>query len=663
MAFADSSSVSVNDHDSRSLTEKPTENLDTAGESPQASESKACGFNTAHRRLRCNGHVINLAVQAFLFGKNKDASDEALRQVSQLSYDEQEGSVERAETATTWRQYGALGMLHNLVNSWYLMIHIAITLRKEINSFIDDHYMEGDIKLDYLHPEHWQELQEVHNFLQPFYEITKDTQWDKSSLDEVICSMDFLITHYKAAMQQFQHDITMADRIITSWYKFDDYYKRTDDSPVYAAAILLHPSLLRAHLDEAWKDQSHYIAPAIDAVRKLWEGFKPVQVLEMEEDLSAYEAYKKRIYQQSSSHDEFDRFMEGPPLPIDFPTPRMADNNPEFNDPKSRAPFIIGLTVGLTSLSTILTSLRLYTRTAILHTAGLDDVAVAVAQSLFAAIQTYIWGLCIIKVAFLLQYRRIFNVMWIRKVALGVIAFSVTWNILQAILCSLTCVPIALFAPSRQHRCINSLPVWLTAAVVNIITDFIVFVLPLPAIKSLPLPTKQKILLSGVVCLGFFTCIVSIVRVPALHLVMKSPDTSWIGQGAAVWSVVEINCAISCACLPMLKPLISRLLPGLLTHRRMSTNERWESRSVGSYALRLQPKMSNRAGSTEALNPLERVVYGNTREISISGCQGEVGLGTEEESDAHMTEYPQIHVRTEMVIKEEIQLRPDDARG
>ncbi|EGU71841.1 hypothetical protein FOXB_17650 [Fusarium oxysporum f. sp. conglutinans Fo5176] len=115
MAFADSSSVSVNDHDSRSLTEKPTENLDTAGESPQASESKACGFNTAHRRLRCNGHVINLAVQAFLFGKNKDASDEALRQVSQLSYDEQEGSVERAETATTWRQYGALGMLHNLV--------------------------------------------------------------------------------------------------------------------------------------------------------------------------------------------------------------------------------------------------------------------------------------------------------------------------------------------------------------------------------------------------------------------------------------------------------------------------------------------------------------------------------------------------------------------
>jgi hypothetical protein len=304
-----------------------------------------CDFNSAHRRLRCNGHIINLAVQAFLFGKNKDASDEAIRQVSQLSCREQEGVVGRAETATAWRQYGALGMLHNLVvwirsstqryqaflqaagrmipqdnstrwNSWYRMIYVAITLRKELNSFMDDRYSESDIRLDYLHPEHWQELQEIHDFLQPFYEITKDTQWDKTSLDEVICSMDFLVTHYKAAMEQFRHNITMIDRIMTSWYKFDDYYSRTDDTPVYAAAILLHPSLREAHLKEAWKDQPQYISPAIQAVRRLWDDFKPQQEPEIEEDLSAYEAYKKRIYQKSSCHDEFSRFIEGPTLPI-----------------------------------------------------------------------------------------------------------------------------------------------------------------------------------------------------------------------------------------------------------------------------------------------------------------------------------------------------------
>ncbi|OAA37489.1 Ribonuclease H-like protein [Cordyceps fumosorosea ARSEF 2679] len=303
------------------------------------------GFNPAHRRLRCHGHIINLAVQAFLFGKNKDASDEAMRQVTMLSRREHDGVGRRAETAQSWRQHGPLGMLHNLVvwirsstqryqafvqaagrmipqdnstrwNSWYRMIHVALSLRKEVNSFIDDRYSDSDIGLDYLHPEHWQELQELHSFLEPFYEVTKDTQWDKSSLDEVICSMDFFVTHYKAAMKRYRGNVTMTDRIMTSWYKFDDYYTRTDDSPVYAAAILLHPSLRMAHMTEAWKDQAQYIEPAIRAVRTLWEDFKPEKEPEVEEDISAYEAYKKRIYQSSSTHDEFDRFIEGPALPI-----------------------------------------------------------------------------------------------------------------------------------------------------------------------------------------------------------------------------------------------------------------------------------------------------------------------------------------------------------
>lgn len=69
-------------------------------------------------------------------------------------------------------------------------------------------------------------------------------------------------------------------------------------------------------MTEAWKDQAQYIEPAIRAVRTLWEGFKPEKEPEVEEDLSAYEAYKKRIYQSSSTHDEFGRFIEGPALPI-----------------------------------------------------------------------------------------------------------------------------------------------------------------------------------------------------------------------------------------------------------------------------------------------------------------------------------------------------------
>ena len=35
--------------------------------------------------------------------------------------------------------------------------------------------------------------------------------------------------------------------------------------------------------------------------------------------------------------------------------------------------------------------------------------------------------------------------------------------------------------------------------------------------------------------------------------------------GAASWSAIECNTGIICACLPTLKPLISRILPGLIS--------------------------------------------------------------------------------------------------
>jgi hypothetical protein len=45
---------------------------------------------------------------------------------------------------------------------------------------------------------------------------------------------------------------------------------------VYAAAVLLHPSLRRAYFDSIWAHQQSYIEPAINGARQLWrECFRP----------------------------------------------------------------------------------------------------------------------------------------------------------------------------------------------------------------------------------------------------------------------------------------------------------------------------------------------------------------------------------------------------
>jgi hypothetical protein len=52
------------------------------------------------------------------------------------------------------------------------------------------------------------------------------------------------------------------------------------------------------------------------------------------------------------------------------------------------------------------------------------------------------------------------------------------------------------------HRCIDQIKFELIAAILNIVTDFVIMVLPLPTIWSLQLPKRQKWALSGVFMLG-----------------------------------------------------------------------------------------------------------------------------------------------------------------
>ncbi|KAK4921410.1 hypothetical protein LTR28_012767, partial [Elasticomyces elasticus] len=62
------------------------------------------GFDPITRRIRCQGHIINLAVQAFLFEKDTEALEETLRQFQKLTTTEREGQRDRISTAQEWRK-------------------------------------------------------------------------------------------------------------------------------------------------------------------------------------------------------------------------------------------------------------------------------------------------------------------------------------------------------------------------------------------------------------------------------------------------------------------------------------------------------------------------------------------------------------------------------
>jgi len=86
-------------------------------------------------------------------------------------------------------------------------------------------------------------------------------------------------------------------------------------------------------------------------------------------------------------------------------------------------------------------------------------------------------------------------------------------------------------------------------------------VLPLPVIKSLNLPKRQRLALTFVFCLGGITCIVSLLRLQSLYAVSVSKDISWDNPMAALWSNLEVQIGIICSCLPTLKSSLTRIFP------------------------------------------------------------------------------------------------------
>jgi fucose permease len=148
------------------------------------------------------------------------------------------------------------------------------------------------------------------------------------------------------------------------------------------------------------------------------------------------------------------------------------------------------------------------------------------------------------------------------------------------------CSPIkAAYDPTETaDRCISIVTLYLCSAPVNIITDLAILVLPIPVLTGMRLPQRQKTILVITFALGIFVAIVDVVRIyylqQAADVQSMSLSKAKLGSGvdfsfnastALMWSAVEVNVGIICACIPTLKPLIKRILPAMLTDHSGNT--------------------------------------------------------------------------------------------
>ncbi|KAK4980823.1 hypothetical protein LTR66_010340 [Elasticomyces elasticus] len=152
-------------------------------------------------------------------------------------------------------------------NSSFRMLEKGIQLQRPIRNFQGEYCQQT--KDDRLELEDEELLKERYNILEPFEDVTLQTQGDKVTLDSLLPSMDYLIKHIKQCQQKHAGNTNLSSSLLTCWFTFNKYHNVTDETPVYATAIALYPSL-KEPFDKNWQHISRHIRPTKKKIFHFW---------------------------------------------------------------------------------------------------------------------------------------------------------------------------------------------------------------------------------------------------------------------------------------------------------------------------------------------------------------------------------------------------------
>ncbi|KAK4038627.1 hypothetical protein C8A01DRAFT_17288 [Parachaetomium inaequale] len=272
---------------------------------------------------------------------------------------------------------------------------------------------------------------------------------------------------------------------------------------------------------------------------------------------------------------------------------RDIPGSPPPNAHESIAGSLIAYSVACFLVVVAVVSLRLYIRLRVIRKFGSDDIALGVTT--FSTVVNIIgitsatrfglgahidilseeersrflilvfvssigYHVCImlLKYTFLLQYRRVFPLPKFQRLCDIFLAFLSVWAVAGLVGAVTVCLPISKNWDLREPiwACTQRFWFWLGYGIVHVITDVLILIMPLPLLKTLSLPPLHKVVLMGVFCLGFLTCIISGIRLTTLSASFRDPDITWTSARTVFWTLGEVACSIVCLCIPTLRPLL-----------------------------------------------------------------------------------------------------------
>ncbi|KAK4163738.1 hypothetical protein QBC43DRAFT_263608 [Cladorrhinum sp. PSN259] len=177
-------------------------------------------------------------------------------------------------------------------------------------------------------------------------------------------------------------------------------------------------------------------------------------------------------------------------------------------------------------------------------------------------------SIALTKLSVLLLLLDIFSVFWYRKATYVVMVLAACYLVWVFVTNIIACLPIQAFwdlsIPESDRWCMPQRPKMLADTTLNAALDIAIFFIPLPLLRTLRLPLKQKLWLCVVFTLGLIVCIASLLRFHFIDFAVLMADPTWASVNISTWANVEINLAIIIACIPTLRPLMAKFCPRLV---------------------------------------------------------------------------------------------------
>ncbi|KAL0930088.1 uncharacterized protein CTRU02_214908 [Colletotrichum truncatum] len=95
---------------------------------------------------------------------------------------------------------------------------------------------------------------------------------------------------------------------------------------------------------------------------------------------------------------------------------------------------------------------------------------------------------------------------------------------------------------------------------ITLVTDIIIFLLPMPILIQLHLAPAQKLGLISCFGVGLFTSAISVYRFTNFTTGLRDTDITYNCIPLSIISQAETTSAIVCACVPLLRPILSSLI-------------------------------------------------------------------------------------------------------